>query len=77
MISWILSDIDIIYLVETWGHQESKIPNIEGFFMWSAWNKKSHRRGIGGIYCYIRKNISPHIQLHKIDPVNQYIWIET
>ena len=24
----------------------------------------------------IRKNISPHIQLHKIDPLNQYIWIE-
>jgi hypothetical protein len=39
-------------------------------------NKKSHRRGIGGIACYIRKSISPHIQLHKIDPLNRYIWIE-
>jgi hypothetical protein len=25
---------------------------------------------------YIRKNISPYIQIHKIDPLNQYIWIE-
>jgi hypothetical protein len=41
-----------------------------------AWNKKSHHRGIGGIACYIRKSISPHIQLHKINPLNQYIWIE-
>jgi hypothetical protein len=49
---------------------------MEGFVLWSAWNKKSHCRGIGGIACYIRKNISPHIQLHKIDPLNQYIWIE-
>jgi hypothetical protein len=70
------TDIDIIYLVETWEHEESKVPNIEGFVLWLAWNKKSHRRGIGGIACYIRKNISPHIQLHKIDPLNQYIWIE-
>jgi hypothetical protein len=31
---------------------------------------------VGGIACYIRKVISPHIQLHKIDPLNQYIWIE-
>jgi exonuclease III len=76
MISWIPSDIDIICLVETWEHEESKVPNIEGFVLWSAWNKKSHRRGIGGIACYIRKSISPHIQLHKIDPLNQYIWIE-
>ena len=76
MISWIPSDIDIICLVETWEHEESKVPNIEGFVLWLAWNKKSHRRGIGGITCYIRKSISPHIQLHKIDPLNQYIWIE-
>jgi len=76
MISWIPSDIDIICLAETWEHEESKVPNMEGFVLWSAWNKKSHRRGIGGIACYIRKNISPHIQLHKIDPLNQYIWIE-
>jgi exonuclease III len=76
MISWIPSGIDIIYLAETWEHEESKVPNMEGFVLWSAWNKKSHRRGIGGIACYIRKNISPGIQLHKIDPLNQYIWIE-
>jgi hypothetical protein len=76
MISWIQSDIDIIYLVETWEHEEYKVPNIEGFVLWSAWNKKSHRRGIGGTTCYIRKSISTHIQLHKIVPLNQYIWIE-
>jgi hypothetical protein len=76
MISWISSDIDIICLIETWEHEESKVPIIEGFFLWSAWNTKSHRRGIGGIACYIRKSISPQIQLHKIDPLNQYIWIE-
>jgi len=71
-----MSDIDIIWLVETWEHEESKVPNIEGFVLWSAWNVKSHRRRIGGIACYIRKNIPPRIQLHKIDPLNQYIWIE-
>jgi hypothetical protein len=76
MISWIPSDIDIICLAETWEHEESKVPNMEGFVLWSAWNKNSHSRGIGGIACYIRKSISPHIQLHKIDPLNQYIWIE-
>jgi hypothetical protein len=76
MISWIPSDIDIICLVETWDHEESKVSNIEGFVLWSAWNKKSHRRGIVSIACYIIKSISPHIQLHKIDPLNQYIWIE-
>jgi hypothetical protein len=71
MVSWIPSDIDIICLAETWEHEESKVPNMEGFV--STWNKKYHRRGIGDIACYIRKNISPHIQLHKIDPLNQYI----
>jgi hypothetical protein len=76
MISWIPSDINIICLAETWEHEESKVPNMEVFVLWSAWNKKSHRRGIGGISCYIRKNIYPHIQLHKIDPLNKYIWIE-
>jgi hypothetical protein len=76
MISWISSDIDIISLFETWEHEDSKVPNIEGFVLWSTWNKKSHRRGIGGITCYIIKSISPHIQLHKIHPLNQYIWIE-
>jgi hypothetical protein len=44
--------------------------------MWSTWNKQSHHRGIGGINYYIRKTISPHIQFHKIDPLNQYIWME-
>ena len=76
MLSWIQSDIDIIFLVETWEHDKSKVPNMEGFVLWSVWNKKSHRRGIEGIACYIRKSISHHIQLHKIDPLNQYIWIE-
>jgi exonuclease III len=76
MISWIPSDIDIICLDETWEHEESKVPKMEVCVMWLAWNKKSHRSGIGGITCYIRKKNSPHIQLHKIDPLNQYIWIE-
>jgi exonuclease III len=76
MISWIPSDIDIICLAETWEHEESKVPNMKGFVFWSAWNKKYHRTGIGGIAYYTRKNISPHIQLDKIDPLNQYIWIE-
>jgi hypothetical protein len=76
MISCIASDIDIICLVETWKHEQFKVLNIEGIFFWLAWNKKSHHRGIGGIMCYVRKIISPHIQLHKIDPLNQYIWIE-
>jgi hypothetical protein len=76
MISWILSDIDIMCLVETWEHEESKVPNIEGFVSWWTWNKKSHHRGIGGIACYIRTSIYHHIQVHNIDPLNQYIWIE-
>jgi hypothetical protein len=38
--------------------------------------KSLHHRGIGGIACYIRKIISPQIQIHKINPLNQYIWIE-
>jgi hypothetical protein len=70
MLSWIPSDIDNICLVETWEHEESKVPNIEGFFLWSAWNKKSYHIGIGGIDYYIRKRISPHIELHKFDPLN-------
>jgi hypothetical protein len=76
MISWISSDIDIICFVETWEDEDSNVPNIEGFVLRSAWNKRSHHRGIGGIACYIRKNISPHFELHNIDPLNQYIWIE-
>ena len=70
MISWIPSDIDIICLAETWEHEESKVPNIEGFVLWLAWNKKSYHRGIGDIACYIRKIISPYIQIHKTDPLN-------
>jgi hypothetical protein len=27
--------IDIIFLVETCKHKESKVPNIEGFSLWS------------------------------------------
>jgi hypothetical protein len=46
MISWILGGIDIICLVETWEHEESKVPNIEGFVLWSEWKKKFHHRGI-------------------------------
>jgi len=57
MLSWISSDIDIIFLVEMWEHDKSKVPNIEGFVLWSTWNKKSYRRGIEGIDCYINKNI--------------------
>jgi hypothetical protein len=75
MISWILSDIDIICLVEIWEHEESKVPNIEGFFLWLAWNKNYYHRGIGGIACYITQIISPHIQLHKTNPLKQYIQI--
>jgi hypothetical protein len=39
MLSWISSDIDIIFLVEMWEHDNSKVPNIEGFVLWSTWNK--------------------------------------
>ena len=76
MISWIPSGIDIIYLAETWEHEESKVPNIDRFILYSTCNKKSSRRGVGGIACYIRTNISPHIHLHKKDPLNQFIWVD-
>ena len=75
-LSWISNDVDIILLVETWEHEESKVPNIDGFTLWSTWNKRSSRRGIGGIACYINKNISPHVRIYKNDPHNQYSWIE-
>ena len=75
-LSWISNEVDIILLVETWEHEESKVPNIDGFILWLIWNKRSYRRGIGGIACYIRKNISPHARIYKKDPYNQYIWIE-
>ena len=73
---WISKEVDIILLVETWEHEESKIPNIDGFVLWSIWNKQSYRRGIGGIACYTRKNITPNARLYKKDPCNQYIWID-
>ena len=69
-LSWISND------VETWEHDESKVPNIDGFVLWSIWNKRSYRRGIRGIACYIRKNISPHASIYETDPYNQYICIE-
>jgi hypothetical protein len=40
MLSWISSEIDIIPMVKTWEHEESEVPNIEGFVLWSVWNKK-------------------------------------
>ena len=43
---------------------------------WSTQNKRSSRRGIGGIGYYIKKNISPHARIYKNDPYNQYSWIE-
>jgi len=72
-LSWISNEVDIILLVETWEHKESRVPNIDGFVLWSTWNKRSPRRGIGGIACYIKKNISPHARIYKIDPYNQYM----
>jgi len=76
MLSLNLSDIDIILLFETWQKDESKVSYIDGFFLWSTWNKKSSSRVVGEIYCYIKKNISSHIQLHKYDPINSYISIK-
>ena len=75
-LSWISNDFDIILLVETWEHEESKVPNIDGFALLYTWNKRSSRRGIGGIACYIKKNISPHARFYKNNPYNQYSWIE-
>ena len=69
-LSWISNEVDIILLVETWEHEESKTPNIDRFVLWSVWNKRSYRRGIGGIACYIRKNISPNARIYKKDPCN-------
>ena len=34
-LSWISNEVDIILLVETWEHQESKVPNIDDFVLWS------------------------------------------
>ena len=75
-LSWIPSEIDIILLVETWEHEESKVPDINGYVLWSILNKRSCHRGIGDIACYIRKNISPRVRLYKKCPYNQFIWIE-
>jgi hypothetical protein len=44
--------------------------------LWSTWNTKSSRRGVGGTTFYIRKKNSPHISLHKKDSLNQFIWVE-
>jgi len=71
-----LNDVDIILLVETSEHKESKVPYIDLFTLWSTCNKRSSRRGIGGIAYYIKKNISPHARIYKNDPYNQYSWIE-
>ena len=76
MLSWIPSDIDLIFLVETGKHDESRVPHLDGFTLRSVWNKKASQRGFGGIAFYIRNIVSSHIRLHKIDPFNQYIWIE-
>lgn len=71
MLSWILSDTNIILLVKSWEHDEPRVPHIAGFTLWSTSDKRSSRRGVGGITCYIKNNIAFHIQLHKIDPLNQ------
>ena len=75
-LSWILNDVDIILLIEIWEHEESKVPNIDGFTLWSTWNKRSSHKGIRGIACYIKKNISPHARIYKNNSYNQYSWIE-
>ena len=46
-LSWMPRKIDIILLVETWEHEESKVPDIDEYVLWSIWNKRSCRRGIG------------------------------
>ena len=74
-LSWIPSEIDIILLVETWEHKELKVTDIHGYALWSIWNKFSCRRNIGGIACYIRKNISSRVRIYKKDHYNQFIWI--
>jgi len=33
MLSWISSVIDLILLVETWEHEESTVPHIDGFIL--------------------------------------------
>lgn len=33
ILSWIPSEIDIIFLVKIWKHEESKVPNVEGFVL--------------------------------------------
>ena len=76
MLSWIPSQIDIILLIETWEREESTVPDIYRYVLWSIWNKRSCRRSIWRTACYIRKNISPHVRIYKKDPYNQFIWIE-
>ena len=70
MLIWISSDIDINFLVGMWEHDESKVPHIDGFNMWSTWNNKSFCKGIEGMTSYIKRNVSPHTCFHKIDPLN-------
>ena len=72
MLSSILSEIDIILLIEILEHEESKVPNVKGFVLWLVLNKRSYHIGIKGIVYYTKRNIFPHIGLHKNDPFNQY-----
>ena len=75
-LSWISNEVNIILLVETWEHKESKLRNIDGFILLSISKKRSYRRGIGGIACYIGNNISSHDRVYNKYHFNQYIWIE-
>ena len=74
-LSWISNEVDIILLVETWEHEESKVPNIDGLVLGLIWSKRSYYREFGCITCYIKKNIVPHIKLHKKDPLHRYMWM--
>jgi len=72
-LSWISNDVDIILLFETWEHEESKVPNINGFMLWSTRKKRASRRGIMGIASYIKKNISPHARIYKMSLTHNII----
>ena len=75
-LSWISNEIDIILMVETWEHEESKVPSIEGFFLQWIWRKRSSRKGIEGISRYIKENIFPYDRLYKKYRHKQDIRIE-
>ena len=76
MLSLIPSEIDIILHVETWEHEESRVPNIKGFVLWSLWNKISRCRGIKGIACYIRIKFRRLLGfIRKILSINTCGWI--